>query len=62
MKWVEQSKLKVNLTIPRQSETEKKFYYLLGNSISIEEGINYIYSDFYYQGIDFNTVLKKCSD
>lgn len=39
---------------------EKKFYYIIGNNISIEEGINYLYADFHHRPCSFNEVLRLC--
>jgi hypothetical protein len=60
LRWIELSKLWVNFTLPKHNELEKKFYYILGNNISAEEGINYIYADFYYKNCNFNEVLRLC--
>jgi hypothetical protein len=35
LQWIEHQKLSVNFTLPKHNEMEKKFYYLLGNYISI---------------------------
>lgn len=59
LKWVDQHQLKINLTVPRQNEEEKKFYYLIGKHLSVEEGLNYIYSDFYNKNCSFIEVLRR---
>lgn len=60
LRWIELSKLSVNYTLPKHNDLEKKFYYILGKNISVEEGINDLYADFYYRSSNFNSVLRHC--